>query len=154
MRKFSLVVSVVFLCSCWHQQWEDRVASGDTGSVTYGDRKPDTLSESDNRCFDCVVNDSWGNSETAHLGKIYCGSCHYPNSKRSIGPGLQGALERVPSNSWLIAFIRDEDSLAKTSDPYTRMLEEKYGDFQHHKFKKMLTNQQITSIIEYTNAAP
>lgn len=155
MRKFSLVLFSILLISCWHQQWEDRVANGDTGSVTHAGPSPDTFpKEKGPNCIDCIVNNSaWGYAEPGQLGKKYCSSCHYTSSKELVGPGLQGVYERVPSLEWLIGFIRDEDSLFKSGDWYTVILKKKYNSIWNHKFKKQLTNEEINCIFSYLNGA-
>jgi mono/diheme cytochrome c family protein len=144
MRKFSLVVSVVFLCSCWHQQWEDRVASGDTGSVTYGDRKPDTSGNSLR---------GYSEFEGEALFRRNCAACHNASSKKSTGPGLMGVLDRIPGKKWAYAFVRNADSVIKSGDPYANKIYRENNKINHTKFPN-LTNEEIDAILDFVNPAP
>jgi cytochrome c2 len=141
MRKYILIVSVLFLSSCWHQQWEDRVASGDTGSVTYGKyEQPDT-----SRHLVFI------NGE--ELFRRNCSPCHNASSKPSTGPGLMEVLGRIPSREWAYAFVRNADSVIKSGDAYANAIYRQYHKSRQPKFPK-LTNKEIDAILDYLNPPP
>jgi cytochrome c2 len=137
---FICFISIIFT-SCWSEQWEDRVANGDTGSVTHGNPAPDTASH--------VISSSNGRL----YFKSWCASCHNTSSKTSTGPGLMDVLERIPNNEWGINFVQNEDSLIKSGDPYTIAMRKKSEIKWNHSFKQ-LTAEEIKQILSYADARP
>ena len=59
-----------------------------------------------------------------------CAACHKPDGDMT-GPALQGLLSRAPQPAleWYLAFMENEDSLIKASDPYTLDLRERWGHY-------------------------
>ena len=85
------------------------------------------------------------------LFKANCSSCHTMTDKPSTGPGLKGALDRIPGGDWKYHFIRNSDSMVKAGDAYARMLFEKYKS-NCTRFPK-LTNEEIDAILSYTSVS-
>lgn len=79
--------------------------------------------------------------------KAKCATCHFYN-KNSTGPKLQGVLNRVPSENWFDTFVRNEDSLAKSKDPYTLKIQEWSELDGNHRFNE-LSIQGLKQIKEY-----
>jgi cytochrome c2 len=139
------IALVIFLSSCWHQQWEDRVASGDTGSVTHGKYEKSNASIPDTTTYVA--------SDIEQLFNGNCSSCHNLSSKMSTGPGLMGVLDRIPSHEWAYAFIRNADSLVRSGDAYANKLYSEYNYISHPKFPK-LSKDEINDLLDYCSAAP
>lgn len=47
-----------------------------------------------------------------------CAKCHSLGSERVTGPGLKGVLTRVPSEEWMLKWIKNNDALIKSGDAY------------------------------------
>ena len=66
---------------------------------------------------------AWGDIEK---GRAYfqeadqgnCGSCHYPDKRRLVGPGLQGVTQRH-SVEWLELLLNDPQQTWKSDHPET-----------------------------------
>lgn len=159
--KFHQLVLVVFFffSSCWHEQWEDRLASGDTGIVTHGPRStPVDTSKYSNRyhCYDCVPSSYYyveNGTDGRALFHVKCASCHNASSKKSTGPGLMGSSDRIPSKDWLHAFIHNPQKLVKSGDVYTLRLYSENSNINHPRFKD-LTDDEIDAIMDYCNPGP
>jgi cytochrome c2 len=84
------------------------------------------------------------------LFKANCASCHNASQVKSIGPGLSGVLDRIPTGDWKYHFIRNADSVIKSGDAYANAKFEEYNKSIQTPFPN-LTNAQIDSILDYCN---
>jgi hypothetical protein len=159
MRNFLFAfLAIILFSSCWHQQWEDRLASGDTGIVTHGPKSngPDTSTYSGHSNN---YNSSSSNYVSGHVpdGKAlfhtYCATCHNASAVRSTGPGLQGVLDRIPSREWAYIWVRNSDSLIKSGDGYASKVFESNGKIHQPGFPN-LTNQEVDAILDYCTRGP
>ena len=53
-----------------------------------------------------------------------CASCHYPDGRRLVGPGLKGVTERH-SEEWLELFLNDPQQTWESDHPETLELKER-----------------------------
>jgi hypothetical protein len=136
MKKIKLLyVAIIFFSSCWHEQWEDRLANGDMGTVTHGPKSmaPDT---------------SGHKTYGKNLFDAQCSSCHNNDS-----PLMRGVLKRIPSKEELYAFIRNADSVIKSGDAYANEVYTENNKIMHPKYPK-LKNEEIDSILDYCENSP
>jgi mono/diheme cytochrome c family protein len=78
-----------------------------------------------------------------------CASCHNP-LKDATGPALKGAPDRVPSRTWLYAWVRNSDSLIRRGDIYAVKIFEQWGKTQMTAFPQ-LTDAEIDAIFSYAS---
>ena len=72
---------------------------------------------------------AWGD---AQKGEAYfndtdqgnCASCHYPDGRRLVGPGLQGVTSRH-SDEWLDKFLKDPQQVWQSDHPETLELKKR-----------------------------
>ena len=150
---FPLLLIAVMAVSCWEQQWEERLASGDTGCVTHGGCPPP--GEPRFVCGTCTElareKEKFSLSpEGMRIFKSNCASCHLLNSKKSTGPGFYGITERIPGRQWAYALILQPDSLLSSGDPYYSALYSEYGHMKHPAFPQ-LTKIQINAVLGFSN---
>jgi len=56
-----------------------------------------------------------------------CVQCHTLQKKnQASGPGLAGVLERVPSEDWLMQWLKNPDRLLKNGDSYAQKISDDY----------------------------
>lgn len=79
--------------------------------------------------------------------KAKCAFCHRLD-KHTTGPKLQGVLNRIPSESWFDAFVRNEDSLAQRKDPYTLKIQDWSEVNGNHQFNE-LSDEELVKIKEH-----
>jgi hypothetical protein len=144
MRRETIVIVFVtfFFASCWNQQWEDRLASGDTESVTHGKNTPPDSKPRVEYCVDYGIRAY----KERNLFNRWCASCHSESDRMLTGPGLHYVMSRIPNIDWGIAFIQNEDSLSKTGDTYTKRLNEASKTSYTHSFKK-ITKEEIKALL-------
>ncbi|MFA9461093.1 c-type cytochrome [Thiohalorhabdus methylotrophus] len=65
-------------------------------------------------------------AEVAKGQKIFfkvCVQCHTLQEKgQATGPGLAGVLDRVPSERWLMKWLKDPKALVESGDSYARSI--------------------------------
>lgn len=72
---------------------------------------------------------AWGDIEKGktyfhEAGQGNCRSCHYPDKRRLVGPGLQGVTQRH-SEEWLELFLNDPQQTWKSDHPETTELKKR-----------------------------
>lgn len=141
---FIFLPVIVGLASCWHQQWEDRVAADDTGSVTRG-----KVSQVDISTYN--LKESRGEI----LFTENCASCHIDHKKNKgirCGQGLENIFDRIPGGDWKYYFLRNADSLRERGDGYANTIFLMYNKTRHPRFPNF-SNEQIDTILIYANAS-
>lgn len=81
------------------------------------------------------------------LFKQNCASCHSLESKKIVGPGLEGVLTRVPSKEWMHSWIKNNDALIKSGDAYAVKISA-FDPSAMTTFASM-SDENIDAIIEY-----
>ncbi|HHZ65291.1 MAG TPA: cytochrome c [Flavobacteriales bacterium] len=71
-----------------------------------------------------VVPESLDSSQEkgSHIFKENCATCHTMTDGKLVASGLEGVVNRVPSNKWLVDFITNSDSVYKSGDEYALQL--------------------------------
>ena len=77
----------------------------------------------------------------------YCASCHSINRKLT-GPALAGITERVPDRNLLIAWIKNNQKVLQTKNPYFIRLAKEYDNLQMTVFPQ-LDDKDINMILNY-----
>jgi cytochrome c2 len=89
-------------------------------------------------------------SEAALKGKtlfIGCAACHAVN-KELTGPALAGVEGRWPDRKLLFEYIRNNDKVRASGDPYAVKLYEQYNRTMMNAFPN-LTDENIESLLAY-----
>lgn len=101
-----------------------------------------------------------GNTSYAQDGKALfqsnCASCHSP-IKVITGPALKGVTERVPDKGLLHAWIRNNQKVLATGNPYFTKLFNDFNKTPMNVFEGSLTDKDIDAILAYVEnykAAP
>src|SRR5205823_1365953 len=91
------------------------------------------------------------NAQDANAGRALfmnnCASCHAVNRKIT-GPALAGVEERVPDKKKLHAWIKNNNAVRATGDPYFVNLFNEYGKTQMNVFPT-LSDGEIDNILAY-----
>ena len=83
------------------------------------------------------------------LFKGNCAACH-DVFKKTVGPALAGATERVPEGDWIYDWVRNSRKMIEAGDPYAVGL---YNEYQQPMTAMpYLTNEDIDAIFDYVNA--
>ena len=83
-----------------------------------------------------------------------CATCHKPNDKKLIGPGLKGTTERLDME-WIMPWVRNSAEVIKSGDAYANQIFKEYNSLPMTAFPS-LTDEEIIAIFAYvdeTNAA-
>src|ERR1700754_1929268 len=101
-----------------------------------------------------------GNTSYAQDGKALfqsnCASCHSP-IKVITGPALKGVRERVPDNNLLHAWIKNNQKVLASGNPYFTKLFNDFNKTPMNVFEGSLTDKDIDAILSYVEnfkAAP
>lgn len=81
-----------------------------------------------------------------------CATCHLPSDKTLIGPGLQGVVDRVPSEEWFVSWVKDPDALIASGDAYANTIKE-FSPTAMTAFG-YLEDEQILAILDYIKNPP
>jgi cytochrome c2 len=94
--------------------------------------------------------------EGAKLFKANCATCHYVNSNKLIGPGLEGVTVRVPSpyQDWMLKWIKDNNAFRKSGNAYANQIYADNNGVPMTVFGGTLTDDQIKSIIAFLADPP
>jgi cytochrome c2 len=76
-----------------------------------------------------------------------CTSCHAVN-KIILGPALAGVTDRVPDRKLLHEWIKDNEKVLKSKNPYFTQLYKDYNKTSMNKFPN-LTDEDIDAILNY-----
>jgi len=80
-----------------------------------------------------------------------CATCH-SLFKGVLGPALMNVEERVKDRKLLYAWIRNNDAVLKSGNPYFTKLVKDFGDVRMTPFPN-LSDEDIASILDYIKAA-
>jgi hypothetical protein len=146
---FILVFTVALVSSCLNNQWEDRVASGDTGSVTHGDPTPEKPYSSDSIYYgNCAVNTITHSISGRRLFDAQCRDCHTKDDEKgNYRIGLYRVRSRIPDTTRLYSFIRNEKSLVLKGDVYVSGLRKEFPEYDHYYHKFDITSREIELIL-------
>ena len=93
-----------------------------------------------------------GNTSYAQDGKALfqsnCASCHSP-VKVITGPALKGVTERVPDKNLLHAWIRNNQKVLASGNPYFTKLFNDFNKTPMNVFEGSLTDKDIDAILSY-----
>src|SRR6201991_2044908 len=93
-----------------------------------------------------------GNTSYAQDGKALfqsnCASCHSP-VKVITGPALKGIRERVPDNNLLHAWIKNNQKVLASGNPYFTKLFNDFNKTPMNVFEGSLTDKDIDAILSY-----
>ncbi|HEY4290806.1 MAG TPA: c-type cytochrome [Puia sp.] len=97
-----------------------------------------------------------GNTSYAQDGKALfqsnCASCHSP-FKIVTGPALKGVTERVPDKTLLHAWIRNNQKVLASGNPYFTKLFNDFNKTPMNVFEGSLTDKDIDAILSYVENA-
>src|SRR5258708_39703536 len=95
-----------------------------------------------------------GNTSFAQDGKALfqsnCASCHSP-IKVITGPALKGVTERVPDKNLLHAWIKNNQKVLASGNPYFNTLYNQYNKTAMNIFTT-LTDGEIDAILKYVES--
>jgi mono/diheme cytochrome c family protein len=87
------------------------------------------------------------NSKGKQLFLLNCAACHAVN-KTLVGPALVGIEERVPDKKILYQWIRNNQKVLQSGNPYFIDLYNKYNKMPMNSFPS-LTDEEIESILNF-----
>lgn len=82
--------------------------------------------------------------------KDNCAVCHSMGDEVVTGPGLKGVMKRVPSEDWMLKWIKNNDALIKSGDAYAVKINA-FASTQMTTFVSM-PDADIKAVIEYIKA--
>jgi cytochrome c2 len=82
------------------------------------------------------------------LFKQHCASCHSMGTAKVTGPGLAGVATRVPGGDWLHNWIKNNEKLTKTGEPYAVKISQ-FSETQMNIFENTLNDEEIDAVIKY-----
>jgi cytochrome c2 len=85
--------------------------------------------------------------------KQNCAVCHSLGTNRITGPGLAGIATRAPGGDWLHKWIKNNDKLVKSGDPYAIEIS-KFHPSQMNIFESVLSDEEIDAVVEYIKNPP
>lgn len=86
------------------------------------------------------------------LFKQNCAVCHSLGSNKITGPGLEGVATRVPGGDWLHKWIKNNDALIKSGDPYAVKISS--FDISTMTTFASMPDEDIDAIIAYIKNPP
>ncbi|MBI3500946.1 MAG: c-type cytochrome [Bacteroidetes bacterium] len=90
-------------------------------------------------------------------GKLFkqnCSRCHTIGKGKLTGPDLQGVLTRVPSETWMHAWIKNNKAVLKSGDAYANKIFNENGKQNMDVFDGVLSDEQIDAVIAYVKNPP
>jgi len=82
------------------------------------------------------------------LFKANCAACHHPLLKRT-GPALKGARERVPSDEWLLEWVKNPQQKLDAGDDYALKI---YAESNNANMTPQnLTDDEIWAVMNYAD---
>lgn len=82
--------------------------------------------------------------------KDNCAVCHSLGKETVTGPGLEGVMKRVPSEEWMLKWIKNNDALIKSGDAYAVKINA-FAESQMTTFTN-LSDDEIKAVIAYIKA--
>ena len=79
--------------------------------------------------------------------KTNCATCHTIGGGKLTGPDLEGVHKRVPSEEWMIPWIRSSSAVIKSGDEYAVQIFEEFNGVQ--MTDNALSDEEILSVIDY-----
>ena len=85
------------------------------------------------------------------LFKAKCSACHRVDSRKVVGPGLEGINEKR-SQEWLLTWIKDSQAMIAAGDADAIAIYEEYNKSPMIPFSDM-TDEEIIAMLDYVDAA-
>ncbi len=89
----------------------------------------------------------------AKLFKQNCAVCHTITKQKLTGPGLEGVVSRVPSEAWMLKWIKNNQDVIKGGDAYAKKILAENNGAQMTVFAD-LKDEEIKAIIAYVKNPP
>ena len=89
----------------------------------------------------------------AKLFKQNCAVCHSLGTNKLTGPGLAGVASRVPSDAWMMKWIKNNQALIKSGDAYAVKIFADNNNAQMTVFAD-LKDEEIKAIITFIKTPP
>ncbi len=89
----------------------------------------------------------------AKLFKQNCAVCHTITKQKLTGPGLEGVTSRVPSEAWMLKWIKNNQDVIKSGDAYAKKILAENNGAQMTVFAD-LKDEEIKAIIAYVKNPP
>ncbi len=87
------------------------------------------------------------------LFKQNCAVCHSTGTNKIVGPGLEGVTKRVPSEAWMMKWIRNSAEVIASGDEYGKKIFAENGNVQMLQFPQF-KDEEIKAIIAYVKNPP
>lgn len=87
------------------------------------------------------------------LFKQNCAVCHSTGKNKIVGPGLEGVTKRVPSEEWMMKWIRNSAEVLAGGDAYGKKIFAENGSIPMMQFPA-LKDEEIKAIIAYVKNPP
>ncbi len=93
-------------------------------------------------------------AEGQKIFKANCAACHSLGANKVVGPGLQGVIDRVPSQDWMLSWIKNNNALRKSGDAYANKVFTDNNGAAMTVFDGQLTDDQIKNVIAFLAHPP
>ncbi|HEY0029274.1 MAG TPA: c-type cytochrome [Bacteroidia bacterium] len=97
--------------------------------------------------FFLSINPAFAQPDGEKIFKQNCAVCHSMGDNKITGPGLKGVMTRVPSEEWMLKWIKNNDALIKAGDQYAVKISA-FDASQMSTFTN-LSDDEIKSVIAY-----
>jgi cytochrome c2 len=93
-------------------------------------------------------------SDGAKIFKQNCAVCHSIGDQRLTGPGMAGIAARVPDDVLLTAWVKNNNKVLASGNPYFKNLYKEYAGAAMTVFEGVLTDEDITAVVAYIKNPP
>lgn len=86
--------------------------------------------------------------------KQNCAVCHSLGKNKLTGPGLEGVMTRVPSEDWLLKWIKNNKAVIASGDAYANKVFNENNKADMTVFASTLSDDDIKAVIGFVKAPP
>jgi mono/diheme cytochrome c family protein len=86
--------------------------------------------------------------------KANCAVCHTLTDQKLTGPGLKGIADRAPKGDWLFNWIKNNEKVIKSGDPYAVKIYNDNGKAAMSVFEGVISDDDIKGLVEYIKNPP
>jgi cytochrome c2 len=86
--------------------------------------------------------------------KQNCAVCHSLGKNKLTGPGLEGIMSRVPSEKWLLDWIKNSSAMVAAGDAYAVKVFNENNKIPMTTFASSLSDDDIKAVIAFMKAPP